>query len=57
MYILLIWTLVAVIPSRYNTAERYDWRPAGEYTSEKRCEDAADRMGKKAHHDYQCVLK
>ena len=68
IYILMIWTVVAVVGDRHGIGGRVaDWRPLGEFhaellnsgfqngkTAQQMCEDAARQLGLKTE-NYRCI--
>jgi len=65
-YILMIWTVVAMAGDRHHQNKAMDWRPLGEFHSERdargpgvkpaleMCTDAARQLGLK-YENYRCV--
>jgi hypothetical protein len=64
IYILMIWTTVAMAGDRFHQAKAMDWRPIGEFhleegrmgkkTAQEMCESAARQLGLKTD-AYRCV--
>jgi hypothetical protein len=61
IYILMVWTTVAVTGDRYYQNKVMDWRPVGEFhtsvdskSAKQMCEDAGRELGLKVE-NFRCV--
>jgi len=61
IYILYVWTVVAMAGDRHYQERAWDWRPIGEFQDVgrdnglARCEAAAKQLGLKSEQQYRCV--
>lgn len=56
MTILVFWTLVGFAGTQFSTHEKFDWRPIGEFDSQKACMKAAADLGLDSKR-YRCLNK
>jgi hypothetical protein len=60
IYVLMLWTTVAMAGDRHVQQKAYDWRPMAEFhdfsagTGLAKCEEAARQLGLKSDR-YRCV--
>lgn len=58
-HILVIWTIVAASgSSHYNKTQDWDWRPIGDFGSERACIEGARQLGYPADSkQFRCLVK